>query len=386
VRIWALGDSGQTGSALRSVRDAYFNFTGNRHTDLWLMLGDNAYQSGTDAEYQTAVFDTFPTMLRKSVLWPTLGNHDGYSASSANQSGPYYDIFSLPTAGEAGGVPSGTEAYYSFDYANIHFVTLDSTELIHTQRNAMLTWLANDLAATRQPWIIAFFHHAPYSRGGHDSDTDPGMRLMRTHALPILEAAGVDLVLGGHSHNYERSFLLDGHYGLSNTLTSAMILDASSGQPAGDSPYTKLTAPHQGAVYVVNGSAVFISGGSLDHPAIHTAVSARGSMVIDVDNNQLDAIYLDQTGAVRDHFRIVKTMPATATPSPTATLTTTPTHTPTATPTTTPTHTPTPTATSTPAASPTPTATPTGSPTSTPTTSPTPGITPGRLYLPLIVL
>src|SRR5213080_367641 len=93
TRIWALGDSGTADSGARAVRDAYLNFTGSRHTDLWLMLGDNAYPDSTDSDYQTALFDTYPTMLRKSVLWSTFGNHDSHSADSSSQSGPYYDIF-----------------------------------------------------------------------------------------------------------------------------------------------------------------------------------------------------------------------------------------------------------------------------------------------------
>ena len=114
TRIWVIGDSGTADANAAAVRDAYLNFTGTRHTDLWLMLGDNAYESGTDAEYQNAVFNMYPTLLRQSVLWPTFGNHDGIASNSASQSGPYYDIFSLPRNGEAGGVASGTEAYYSF--------------------------------------------------------------------------------------------------------------------------------------------------------------------------------------------------------------------------------------------------------------------------------
>src|SRR5262249_7364159 len=55
TRVWVLGDPGTQTSSQFAVRDAYLNFTGTRHTDLWLMLGDNAYNSGTDAEYQGAV-------------------------------------------------------------------------------------------------------------------------------------------------------------------------------------------------------------------------------------------------------------------------------------------------------------------------------------------
>jgi hypothetical protein len=122
TRIWVLGDSGTANANAQAVRNAYATFTGSTPTDLWLMLGDNAYPDGTDAEYQAAVFDMYPDMLRKAVLWPTLGNHDGHTADSATQSGPYYDMFTLPRNGEAGGLASGTEAYYSFDYESIQEV------------------------------------------------------------------------------------------------------------------------------------------------------------------------------------------------------------------------------------------------------------------------
>ena len=56
------------------------------------------------------------------------------SADSATQTGTYYDIFTLPKFGEAGGVASGTEAYYSFDFGNIHFIVLDSMETAGNER------------------------------------------------------------------------------------------------------------------------------------------------------------------------------------------------------------------------------------------------------------
>ena len=56
---------------------------------------------------------------------------------------------------------------------------------------------------------------------------------MRANLLPIMEAGGVDLCLTGHSHSYERSFLLDGHYGVQTTLTETMKIDAGDGRPAG---------------------------------------------------------------------------------------------------------------------------------------------------------
>jgi hypothetical protein len=385
VRVWVLGDSGTANFDAQRVRNAYYAYAADRHTDLWLMLGDNAYHRGTDTEYQTAVFDFYPDMLRKSVLWPTLGNHDALGASSATQSGPYFDIFNLPTMGEAGGLASGTEAYYSFDYANIHFVVLDSSETIYANPAPMLSWLASDLATTTQVWKIAYFHHSPYSKGSHDSDTDSLMTRMRTQALPILEAGGIDLVLGGHSHNYERSYLMNGHYGLSTTLLPTMIVDAGNGQPTGDGVYRKLEGPNQGAVYAVVGCSGGVNLAPLDHPAMPFIAELPGSAVLEVEGDQLNFIFLDRTGQQPDHFTISKILPEptatpTSTPTPTATGTPTPTPTATATATATPSPTPTATATATETASPTPIAT--ESP--TPTATPSPTVTVRRLYVPLI--
>ncbi len=237
TRIWVLGDSGTANANARAVRDAYLGFTGSRRTDVWLMLGDNAYNSGTDSEYQAAMFDMYPSLLRQTVVWPTLGNHDGRSAESATQTGVYYDIFSLPTLGEAGGLLSGTEAYYSFDYANIHFIVLDSFDTDRSPTGAMMTWLDADLASHDQTWVVAFWHHPPYSKGSHDSDSDPNLIQMRENALPILDSHGVDLVLGGHSHSYERSFRIHGHYDNSDTLAVSMIVEGGDGRDDGDGVY-----------------------------------------------------------------------------------------------------------------------------------------------------
>lgn len=310
TRIWVVGDSGTADANARAVRDAYVTWAGSNPADFWLMLGDNAYNDGTDGEYQTAVFDTYPQILRQLPLWSTLGNHDGHSADSSTESGPYYDIFELPREGEAGGWPSGTEAYYSFDYANIHFVCLDSYDTSRAESGAMMQWLESDLALNTQPWVIAFWHHPPYTKGSHDSDTEGALIDMRQNALPFLEAWGVDLVLTGHSHSYERSYLLDGHYGTSTTFGAAYQVDAGDGRETGSGAYEKpgiVAAEHAGAVYAVAGSSGKISGGLLNHPAMFLSLNSLGSLVLDISGNRLDAFFLDQAGAVQDKFTIVKT-------------------------------------------------------------------------------
>jgi hypothetical protein len=312
TRVWVLGDSGTANASAAAVRDAYYAFAGTSHTDLWLMLGDNAYETGTDAEYQAAVFNMYPTMLRKSVLWPTIGNHDTAGSSNPPASLPYFAMFTLPTNGEAGGTPSGSERYYSFDYGDIHFICLDSMTSNRTQAGPMLTWLQSDLASTTAKWIVAFWHHPPYSKGSHDSDVETALVEMRQNALPLLEAAGVDLVLAGHSHSYERSYLIDGHYGTSSTFTEAMKKDGGSGREDGTGVYRKPTdgaGAREGAVYAVAGSSGKISGGTLNHPAMFVSLNNLGSLVLDFDGSRLDVKFLRETGAVADYFTIVKGTP-----------------------------------------------------------------------------
>ena len=319
VRLWVIGDSGTANANARAVRDSYLSFLEADKTDLLLMLGDNAYNDGTDSEYQAAVFDMYPGILRNTVVWPTLGNHDGHTADSGTESGPYYDIFTLPRAAEAGGVASGTEAYYSFNYGNIHFICLDSYDTDRSPGGAMMTWLTNDLNANTQPWVIAFWHHPPYSKGSHNSDTEGRLIDMRTNANPILESHGVDLVFGGHSHAYERSFLIDQHYGSSGTFSCNPALGGGnacgSGQEENDGLYEKpdlAGSPNEGAVYTVAGSSGKISGGTFDHPAMFISMSVLGSVVLDVNDDRLDATFLDSTGAILDYYTVHKGNDVTA--------------------------------------------------------------------------
>ena len=107
TRIWVIGDSGSALPGAKAVYTEYRKLAGHRYTDAWLMLGDNAYYSGTDEEYQTAVFEMYPELLRQTPLWSTMGNHETYS-SEENGEHAYFNNFTLPKAGEAGGEPSGT--------------------------------------------------------------------------------------------------------------------------------------------------------------------------------------------------------------------------------------------------------------------------------------
>ena len=322
VRVWVIGDSGTNNNDItgllfgvhaRAVRNRYKELTQDTYTNVWLTLGDNAYNSGTDEEYQFALFDTYPELLRQTVLSPAMGNHDGRSSNSLTESGPYFDMFTLPRLGEMGGAPSRTEAYYSFDYANVHFVCLDTCVQNPSFQAAMLDWLQNDLNVNTQDWVIAYFHHPPYSKGGHDSDLEGDLAFVRVNIVPILEDAGADLVFAGHSHSYERSFLLHDHLGVSETLTSQEIVDCGSGDPSSGG-YQKTTvgpAAGRGSVYIVNGSSGGqVSRGVKEHPAMFMATAAKGAVVLDVEGQRLEGRFMDEAGALLDHFVIEKTADA----------------------------------------------------------------------------
>ncbi len=306
-RAWILGDSGDGSLRQIAVRDKMLSAVGPYRPHLFLHMGDIAYFSGLTSELTSHFFGVYSNILRNTPCWPTIGNHEAVSSDSGTQVGPYYEAYVLPKGGEAGGVASGTEAYYSFDYANVHFIVLDSQDSPRTVDGAMLTWLKVDLAVTNQEWIVAYWHHPPYSKGTHDSDIETPLIEMRKNALPILEAGGVDVVLAGHSHIYERSFLIDGAYG-TPTTTNGHIVDSGDGQLLGNGPYVKSAGnvAHDGTVYVVAGHGGAVTGGLGGHPVMYFDEVANGSCLLDVQENRLSLMNLRWDGVVTDRFVLVK--------------------------------------------------------------------------------
>lgn len=351
TRIWVLGDAGTSSSAVldqgdnaggqAAVRDGYHKWraeNGGEETDLLLMLGDNAYLDGTDAQFQTAVFDMYAQSLSKVAMWSTIGNHEmGSSGTSTavttqlylpatglpdlppNAVMPYLNIYSFPTGGEVGGVASGTEQYYSFDYGNVHVVSLDSQVAARDADNkaAMREWLEADLLSNTLDWTIVIFHHPPYTKGSHDSDStaagvDQPIFTMREEFNQIFEDHRVDLVYGGHSHSYERSYYLRGHYGLSDSYSHADHAEVNSvGEPLTGQQgqeYQQITASgaDDRVVYTVAGSAGQASGMTGRHPAHVYSESLLGSVVVDAGKDRLVARFIDVNGEALDYFTITK--------------------------------------------------------------------------------
>jgi hypothetical protein len=277
LRFTAMGDFGTGGSAQAQVlsRLSQPGMAG----ELLLALGDNAYHSGTEQEFQDRMFRPMAALLRQVPLFASLGNHEYVT----NQGQPYLDNFYLSANN-----PAGTERYYSFDWGPVHFVALDSNCVIglassdRCTRAAQKSWLAADLAATRQPWKVVFFHHPPWSSGEHGSQLT-----MRREFAPLFEQYGVDLVLTGHDHNYERSRPMRGE-GVA---------------PSGT----------RGVVYVVVGSG----GANLKpFPSSQPSWTAyrnntdAGYLEVAVNGGSLSGRFINPSGTVRDSFTLTKTLPA----------------------------------------------------------------------------
>ncbi len=154
----------------------------------FLHVGDLVEDGSLTINWQT-FFNIEDTILPHKIFLPAIGNHEY----------PYewYDtLFPLPDS----------EDYYSFTYANCHFIGLNTeTDLSGSQ----LTWLVDDLIwAQANPaidWIIAFFHRPPYSSGPHGSQAD-----VQAAWCPVFELYDMDLVFAGHDHDYERTYPING--------------------------------------------------------------------------------------------------------------------------------------------------------------------------------
>ena len=308
--FWVVGDSGTATESQRAVQSAFQKWREKKkaNVDFYIHVGDMAYTKGMDTEFQFSFFDIYADTLRGLTCWPAMGNHEGGSSKGTTGIGPYYDAYVCPKNAESGGTPSGREAYYSWDFGRTHFVCLDSHDLPRSPTGEMGQWLKADLEKTKADWIIAYWHHPPYTKGSHDSDKEKDLTEVRRDIMPIIESGGVDLVLTGHSHVYERSFLLDGAYA-TPSVAQNVVLDDESGDPTGKGPYHKRPGnlPNDGTLQIVCGNG----GQSLSrkdnaHPLMRRTIMEWGSVIVEVDGNKLTATMLNADGKERDHVQIVK--------------------------------------------------------------------------------
>jgi acid phosphatase type 7 len=301
-RVWVVGDTGEDSPRQKNVYNVMLNYVDHNLSkiDTWIMLGDNAYRSGTQKQYNSDLFTPYAELVKQKNIWAVIGNHDARRWA-------FYDIFDFPTKGESGGVASRSEKYYSFDEANFHMVMLDSETEDRSSNGKMAQWLKKDLAQNKKPWTIVAFHHPPYTDGSHRSD-DPHdsngrMKEMRENFTPIFDKYDVDLVLSGHSHVYERSHMMINHPGDSKTFDPALQVKEQK-----LTEYTKhLTkTPNSGTIYIVDGSGSKADNGHFKIPELPFGFSISGSVILEITPTKLTEKYMIDSGEIKDNFTITK--------------------------------------------------------------------------------
>lgn len=319
-RVCVAGDMttrGRAGAATRALANRA------AEADLILWLGDTAVQSRPRIGRHAARFigpTEFTDLLsfsghgRAVPLWATPGDHGVDAAGSDAAAKAFARTFSFPAEGEAGGVRSESELYYAFDHANVHFICLDSVASDRAPLGGMMTWLENDLADTRQTWIVAFWHHPPHEpscndpahRTAHHLDAGRA-RDMRENALPLLERAGADLVLFGHGIGYTRAYRSVDPDAItnSNPFPTPNRTDVHAPiAPVSDHPDPGPAATRDGTVYLTIGS-----GGACETettPGFHRASEFNGPGVIELEfrDRHLIGTFTDERGQVQDRFAI----------------------------------------------------------------------------------
>lgn len=193
TKIVAVGDiackPGSVASAKRCQHDATSKLV-SPSTKAVLLLGDNQYSEGELLSYQGSFEQTWGRHTDR--LWPVPGNHEYGTPKAAG----YFAYF-----GDRAGDPA--KGYYSGEIGKWHVIALNTNDdckrVACDDASAQLAWLRADLAAIpKKRCSLAFFHHPRWSSGEH-GDNPKMDDLWRA-----LVDGGVDLVLAGHDHDYER--------------------------------------------------------------------------------------------------------------------------------------------------------------------------------------
>ena len=162
--------------------------------DVVFSLGDNAYPSGAASDFALCFAPTWGDSTKQIMkkIRPAPGNHEHLTNGAA----PYYQFF-----GSRAGSPM--KGFYSYDVGAWHAIVLNAEIVVNNrfsveERTAQEDWLRKELSGTQKLCTVAYWHNPRFSTGWHGSDAGFGA------LWQILSDGGVDLILNGHDHDYER--------------------------------------------------------------------------------------------------------------------------------------------------------------------------------------
>ncbi|HEX6425340.1 MAG TPA: metallophosphoesterase [Acidimicrobiales bacterium] len=210
LHLAVVGDVGDGGRRIDATGAAVARLDDRLPVDGLVVVGDNVYPSGNPAGLARTVFEPFAPVLDHAALYAVLGNHDVKRDNAVGQ------VAALGMPGR----------WWAEHLGDVLLVGLDSNVVDDPAQRA---WLEETLASATERWRIVVVHHPPYSAGYQGSSTD-----VRDAFAPLFERYGVQLVLSGHDHDYQRSVPIGG-------VTYVVTGGASGTRRTGEDDFTAVS-------------------------------------------------------------------------------------------------------------------------------------------------
>lgn len=237
------------------------------HIPLFVHSGDFVNVGPNLSAWNPQFFDPARELLANAVVLPAVGNHELAGNGPAGEK-IYGDFFVLPDG----------KNYYSVDYGGVHLIILDSNRR-DFEGSDQYKWLVHDLSTCKAPWKVAVFHHPWFDAGYHASQL-----AMRRLYDPLFVKYGVDLIVVGHDHNYQRTRPIIHLFDPKSDKPYWQVVSGGAGAP----PYPVLKAEN----YVEKCSTV------------------NHFLTITADKDRLIVVATAVNGTQIDRFEIQKNKPA----------------------------------------------------------------------------
>jgi 3',5'-cyclic AMP phosphodiesterase CpdA len=266
-RLIALGDVRTQPQIWHRVSEAIYQ----REKEALFIIGTGDYPADGQ-QYQQWIDQFFApgrNLLGHLPIWPAIGNHEKTRQAGdhpQDEKSHYFSLFELP----------GNERWYRVDYRYTTLLIIDSNSQMGPE-SEQYQWLLNELRSLRNRFTIVAFHHDPVSGGPHNKlqadgtpkewPIDQGRRFL----LPLFEMYGVDLVLNGHDHLYERSNKNGVYY----------VVTGGGGAP----------------LYKIN---------TVENPYQQVTVAAYHYTTLDVSSESIKVTAIDIDGKIIDEFDIAR--------------------------------------------------------------------------------
>ena len=287
-RLVVYGDNRSNPDTHRAIVEQIKKF----NPDIILNSGDLVARGKEYDLWKAQYFDPLRGLAEYVPIFPCLGNHE-------QNADHYYNYTSVPD--------ENGEVYYSFDYANAHIIALNSNrrDAPFQLGEAQTEWLIKDLKANQdKQWIIVFFHH-PLFR----SHPTRGIEPQRWVWQPIFDEYGVDLVVNGHDHYYQRTYAVGAYSGIDRNGVYHLI---SGGGGAGTYPIIpKIHAAARRRVHHI--TAMEVMGDRIIGRAIDIDGTVFDSFVLDKKSTRSAEEFIAYEGYLldRDLGEAIRKMPAT---------------------------------------------------------------------------